>query len=219
MTSRNEQQPSNDEIRVLSDPNVLRLIADPLRLQMLELLRQEPRTVTELATVLDRPRTNLYYHVKLLESHDLVVVESSEVVSGITEKRYRATAYRLTVDKSLLGTQAGDDSPLDAYLSFVLDEVAGEIRRAVAAGLIALDETKADSIAPNRLVVGRKWYRFSDDEVHEFNRRLSELQEAFEDRAVFGMHSDDTGGGSGRQLYEWLIGFYPVLPPDDPSRG
>lgn len=206
-----------EEIRVLGDPEVLRLIADPLRLRMLELLRQESRTVTELATLLDRPRTNLYYHIKLLESHDLVTVESSEIVSGIAEKRYRATAYRLTVDKTLLGARADDDAPLDAYLSFILDEVAGEIRRAVAAGLIALGETKEDLIAPHRLVVGRKWYRFSDDEVREFGRKVEELHDAFEKRAVFGSHPD-SDDDPGRQLYEWLIGFYPVLPPEHPAR-
>lgn len=46
---------SSNGIRVLRDPEVLRLIADPLRLRMLELLRQEPRTVTELASLLDTP--------------------------------------------------------------------------------------------------------------------------------------------------------------------
>lgn len=207
-----------EKIRVLNDPKALRLIADPLRLRILELLRQQPRTVTELATLLDRPRTNLYYHIKLLESHDLVTVSSSDLVSGIVEKRYRVTAYRLTIDKALLGARAGDDSPLDAYLSFILDEVAGEIRRAVGAGLIALGETHEDTIAPDRLVVGRKWYRFSDDEVYEFRRKVEELHDAFEARAVFGTHPRSDGDDSTRQLYEWLIGFYPLLPPEVPSR-
>lgn len=206
-----------EEIRVLSDPEVLRLIADPLRLRMLELLRRQPRTVTELATLLDTPRTNLYYHIKLLESHELVSVASSELVSGIVEKRYRATAYRLTVDKSLLGLGAGNDSPLEVYLSFILDEVAGEIRRAVEAGLIDLDETQEDAIKPRRLVVGRKWYRFSEEDLSEFGRRLKELHDAFEARAVFGTHPQEEDSDPDRQVYEWLIGFYPVLPPEGSS--
>lgn len=206
---------SSNGIRVLRDPEVLRLIADPLRLRMLELLRQEPRTVTELASLLDTPRTKLYYHIRLLESHDLVTVVESRMVSGIAEKRYRATAYRLSVDKALLGAQSGDDAPLDAYLSFILDEVAGEIRRAVDAGLIALDETGEDTIAPHRLVVGRKWYRFTNDEVHEFGRKVEELHEAFAARAIFGTHPENDDD-LGRHLYEWLVGFYPVLPPGGP---
>ena len=59
------------DIRVLTDPDTVRLIADPMRLRLLELLRQRSRTVTELAELLDVPRTRLYYHVKLLEAHDL----------------------------------------------------------------------------------------------------------------------------------------------------
>jgi len=205
------------DIRVLRDPEVLRLIADPLRLRMLELLRQQPRTVTELATLLDTPRTKLYYHIKLLETHDLVTVVESRLVSGIVEKRYRATAYRLTVDKSLLGTGANDGSPLEVYLSFILDEVAGEIRRAVDTGLIDLDATHEDAIAPRRLVVGRKWYRFSNEEVAEFRRKVNELHEAFEARAVFGTHGEEEDLDRDRQLYEWLIGFYPVVPPEGRS--
>ncbi len=205
------------EIRVLRDPEVLRLIADPLRLRMLELLRQQPRTVTELATLLDTPRTKLYYHIKLLETHDLVTVVESRLVSGIVEKRYRATAYRLTVDKSLLGTGANDGSPLEVYLSFILDEVAGEIRRAVDTGLVDLDATHEDAIAPRRLVVGRKWYRFSDEEVSDFRRQVNELHAAFADRAVFGTHGKEEDPEPDRQLYEWLIGFYPVLPPENPT--
>src|SRR5687768_7910305 len=87
------------EIRVIDDPEVLRIVADPMRLRILELLRQQPRTVKELAVLLDVARTRLYYHVKLLLEHDLIVVDDTRVVSGITESRYRVTAFRLSVDK------------------------------------------------------------------------------------------------------------------------
>ena len=204
-----------NEMRVLDDPEVLRLIADPLRLRILERLRQAPHTVTELAELLGVARTRLYYHVRLLESHDLVAVAETHVVAGITEKRYRVTAYRLSVDKSLLGGLGSDQAPLEVYLSVVLDEVATEIRRAVAAGLIDFDGTGQAAIQPRRMMVGRDWYRFTDAQVEEFARRYLEFNRHFADQELDGptdVPSDATAPDA--KLYEWLIGFYPVVPPD-----
>ncbi len=204
-----------NEMRVLDDPEVLRLIADPLRLRILELLRQAPRTVTELAGLLGVARTRLYYHVRLLESHDLVAVAETHLVAGITEKRYRVTAYRLSVDKSLLGGPHGDQAPLEVYLSVVLDEVATEIRRAVAAGLIDFDGTGQDAIQPRRMTVGRTWYRFTDAQVAEFSQRYEDFSLPFEDQTLSGPTEVRTAAGApDATLYEWLVGFYPVVPPD-----
>jgi DNA-binding transcriptional ArsR family regulator len=205
---------TTSDIRILRDPETVRLIADPLRLRLLERLRQQPRTVTELAELLDVPRTRLYYHVKLLEEHDLIAVDATREVSGITERYYRATAYRLSIDKSLLG-QAGDTgTPLDTYLSVILEEVASEIRRAVDAGLIDLEGTREDAFAPRRLLIGRQWYRLSPDDVAGFAERYAEFEQDLARHAVFrhdgGEDAAETEDGS---LYEWLIAFYPIVPP------
>ncbi|MGI8406726.1 MAG: ArsR/SmtB family transcription factor, partial [Thermomicrobiales bacterium] len=187
---------------------------------LLELLRQEPRTVTELAELLDVQRTKLYYHVKLLEAHDLIVVDETRLVSGIPEKRYRVTAYRLSVDKTILGAPGSGDAPLDVYLSMVLDEVATEIRRSVRSGLIDLEFTHEDVIAPRRVTMGRRWFQFSEADVEEFRRRYAELSREFEDRAVGnrGGNADEFAAReSDASIYEWLIGFYPVVPPEGGS--
>ncbi len=216
--AKNDPKPRQQVARVIDDPETLRLIADPLRLRVLELLRQEPRTVTELADLLDVQRTKLYYHVKLLEAHDLIVVDETRLVSGITEKRYRVTAYRLSVDKAMLGVPDSGDAPLDVYLSMVLDEVATEIRRSVRSGLIDLEFTHEDVIAPRRVTIGRRWFQFSDADVEEFRHRYAELSREFEDRAVENRreNADEfSARESGTSIYEWLIGFYPVVPPED----
>lgn len=225
--NREIAMPSEPGIRVLNDPEVLRLIADPLRLRILELLRQEPRTVTELAGLLDVARTRLYYHVRLLESHDLVAVAETNVVAGITEKRYRVTAYRLTVDRTLFGGAAAGGDPLDVLLSVILDEVGSEIRRAVASGLIDIEGGGDTGITPRRLLLGRSWFRLSDAEVAELDRRYRDIWTPFLDRevdlsarsAIADPVSDQADPDPGdRRLYEWLIGFYPVVEPNgDPE--
>lgn len=207
--------PSPNDIRVLDNPETLRIITDPLRLRMLELFRQQPRTVTELASLLNVPRTKLYYHVNLLEEHELIAVDETRVVSGITERRYRVTAYRLSVDKAMFGRATGDEAPLDAFLTVVLDEVVTEIRRTVQAGLIDLDQTHEDIFKPRRLVIGRSWFRLTEADVAAFAERYRALRAEFADRAVFERGSDaETEDESEGDLYEWFISFYPVVPPE-----
>jgi DNA-binding transcriptional ArsR family regulator len=203
-------------IHVLDNPETIRVIADPVRLRLLELLRQQPRTVTELAELLDVPRTRLYYHVRLLEEHGLITVDDTRIVSGITEKRYRVTAYRFSVAKSLLGATGSDTSPLDVYLSVVLDEAAAEIRRAIDADLIELEATHEDAFRPRRLVIGRQWFRFTDAELEEFARRYEDLFSDFAGNAVLG-HDTVGAGPTEGTLYEFLTSFYPVVPPSDPD--
>ncbi len=201
--------------RVINDPETLRLIADPLRLRLLELLRQEPRTVTELAHLLDVQRTKLYYHVKLLETHDLIAVDQTHLVSGIPEKRYRVTAYRLSVDKAMLGVPGSGDAPLDVYLSMVLDEVATEIRRSVRSGLIDLEFTHEDVIAPRRVMIGRQWYWMTDADVQRFQERYSEFLAECTGKRVPSVDAEvDSTGSEDETLYEWLTAFYPVVPPE-----
>lgn len=219
----------HDQVRVLDDPEVLRLIADPLRLRLLELLRQAPRTVTELAEAMGVARTRLYYHIRLLEEAGLVTVAETHLVAGITEKRYRVTAYRISVDRTLLGEAKGGD-PLDVLLSVILDEVASEIRHAVASGLIDLGNGGGEGIAPGRLLLGRNWYRLSDEEVVRFAADFDAMWKAFADRQVELPGGDQAAGAEiplrnlvedaatdppdqPRRLYERLIGFYPVVPP------
>lgn len=201
----------DDRIHVIDDPETLRLIADPLRLRLLELIRQQPRTVTELAALLDVQRTRLYYHIKLLEAHDLIAVDDTRIVSGLTEKRYRVTAYRLTVEKTLLGAPGSGNAPLDVFLSVVLDETAAEIRRSVASGLIDLDRTQENAPHPRGLFLGRTWLHLTPDRLDHFRDRYTTLLAEFAQEEW----TDDpaTPPASDAALYEWLVGLFPVVPP------
>ncbi len=98
----------------------LKVMADPIRLHILEHLVAKPMTVKELAKRLGTTPTKLYYHINLMEEHGLIKVVSQRIVSGIVEKQYRTRAKSFDVDKSLLalgGNQAG--GPLDIMRAVV----------------------------------------------------------------------------------------------------
>jgi DNA-binding transcriptional ArsR family regulator len=194
----------------------LKVVADPLRLRMLDVLRQGPATVKQLARELDTPLRKLYYHVNLLETNGLIKVVGTRLVSGILEKQYQATAYRLTVDRALLSRPIEpepSDEGLDVLLSVVLDQAKSEIRKSVQAGLIDPAQT---SLSTNGLALGRVWLRLTPVQANSFYTRLIELAQAY-----LAQESDPEDGDT--HMYEVLLGVYPTLPgplaADDSTKG
>jgi DNA-binding transcriptional ArsR family regulator len=197
-----------DEILIIENLETLKIIADPLRLQLLTLLRDEPRPAKQLAAALNLPLKKLYYHLNLLEEHALIRVVDTRVVSGIIEKHYRVTAYRLSVERNLLSpSEAGTDSALDVFLSLVLDHARVEIRRSVRAGLIDLEDLATEQ---DGLILGRRWMHLTPRQAQEYARRLTELDSEF-------MSDQPAAGDEPLQRYELLLGLYPVLPSEDPQ--
>jgi len=86
---------------VISDLETLKVLADPLRLSILEYLMR-PSTVKRIAEKINKPATKLYYHFNLLEKHGLIVLVDTRIVSGIIEKHYQAAARVYRVAKDLL---------------------------------------------------------------------------------------------------------------------
>jgi hypothetical protein len=127
-------------------------------------------------------------------------------VSGIIEKQYQVTAYRLSVDRALLSptAEAYDDS-LDAFLSMILDHAKSEIKKSVRAGLIELGQEK--SLQQHGLLLGRRWMRLSPERADEFLARLKKHQEEFEAPQPAGADADSL-------FYECLLGLYPTEPPE-----
>jgi DNA-binding transcriptional ArsR family regulator len=197
------------DIKIIDSVETLRVVADPLRLRLLARLRQGPATAKDLAKALDSPLKGLYYHLAILEEHDLIRVHATRIVSGIIEKQYAATAYRLSVDRALFDPEPAEGTGLEVFLSFVLDHARAEILRSVAAGLIA-PHAPTPHDKEGGLDLGRIWMRLTpeqrqelDDRVHVIHMEYAANQAAPDDPAA--------------QYYEFLIGIYPVIAP--PERG
>lgn len=190
-----------EEILVVTDPALLRVVTEPLRLRIFELTRDRPRTVKELAAALDVPVTRLYYHVNLLEKHGVIRVRSTRAVSGITEKTYAAAASRLSVDRSLFAVDSPAlDEGAGAFVTVVLDGAKAEIQRGIAAGRI--DPTGKEP-AEGGMLLGRLWFRLTPAQAVALLRQFEELEETF---GAF--HA--LGTGPDVATYEMVVGFYPI---------
>ena len=100
----------------------LKALADPLRLRVLLHLADTPMTVKQLATLLDVPPTRLYYHVRILEEHDLITVVERRVVAGIEERTYRAVAQSWEASASLDIAMVAGTGVLKALFNMVAAE-------------------------------------------------------------------------------------------------
>lgn len=195
-----------DDLRVIDSVETLRVVADPLRLRVLARLRRGQATAKQLAADLDTPLKGLYYHLGLLEEHQLIRVAATRVVSGIIEKQYTVTAYRISVARALFAPEvAGAHAGLDVFLSFVLDHAHVEIQRSIAAGLI---NPAAPTPAAGGLNLGRLWMRLAPAERDELDQRLHDLHAEFAARQAPPDAAD-------AQHFEILIGIYPVIAPPD----
>lgn len=97
--SVNEQIPDYDldEMVVLTAPEQLRALADPLRATLLELLLERAATVTEMARAVDRPKSTIAYHVNLLVDAGLLRVVRTRRVRAIEERYYGRVARTLYI--------------------------------------------------------------------------------------------------------------------------
>lgn len=163
------------------DPVKLRVLADPVRSFIVYSLVTEAKTVKQLAAELDCPPTRLYYHLEQLQKHGLVFVERTRVVSGITEKSYRAAAKDWVLDRSELAAGQGyDQARLDALLAFVFDQSRLEIQRQAEAGALDLSQR-----APTRgsLVAYRNVLKLSDAQADRLYARLLAFWQEYDEIA------------------------------------
>ncbi|MFG2079806.1 helix-turn-helix domain-containing protein [Micromonospora tulbaghiae] len=81
-----------DDLLVVSAPEQLRALADPLRSTLLELLLERAATVNELAGAVDRPKSSVAYHVNQLVDAGLLRVVRTRRVRAIEERFYGRVA-------------------------------------------------------------------------------------------------------------------------------
>ena len=189
----------------------VRVLADPLRMRLIEAMASEldhPFSVKELARALGEPPTKLYYHVNMLEEHGLFVVTSSQLVSGILEKRYQLVAASIGVDRALLTAgDTGVGEALHGVLTTILSTTEEDVRAAIESGIGSL-HTGGEGTR-ERIVLSKSVDRLSPEAAKAFRDRLDALI------TEFGHGSDDDPTHPDARPYGLVLAFYPMA--DAPS--
>jgi DNA-binding transcriptional ArsR family regulator len=94
----------------LSEPSQVKALSHPARTTILGLLHERAATVNELAVALERPKSTVAHHVKVLSEAGLVRVVRTRRVRAIEERFYGRTARMFYVVEESPG---GDQLPRD----------------------------------------------------------------------------------------------------------
>lgn len=162
--------------QVISDLESLKVLADPLRLRILELLRK-PGTVKRVAEKLGKPPTKLYYHFNLLEKHGLIQMVETRLVSGIVEKHYQVAARSFRIQRDLLspGSETFDEG-LEVTLKGIFSDAHNDLREALVSGVVRTEE---DAPKHRRLRISKGRLNLTTERAGEFYQRLHDLIDEF----------------------------------------
>lgn len=175
-----ELQPKTDfvpaEEQLVDNLETLKVLADPLRLRIRELMLK-PTTVKQVAAKLDLPPTKLYYHINLLEKHELIVVVDMKLVSGIIEKHYQISAYRIRLAKHLLATSPDSENEnLSLAMSSIFESAHSDLLQSVRDGAVEWDDDgerhKGLSIETGKMFL-------TEEQAAAFYQELKELFERY----------------------------------------
>ncbi len=116
-------------LALLDTPERVACALPDLRRRILERLR-EPASAAELAREFGIPRQKLNYHLRVLESQQLLELVELRPRRGFTERVLRTVADALVVDPGVLGAAASADG--DRHAAEHLVRTAGAVVRDVS---------------------------------------------------------------------------------------
>jgi DNA-binding transcriptional ArsR family regulator len=135
---------------VITDHATLKVFYDPMRQRILRTL-YTPMSVAELGDELDESPNRLYYHVRLLEQHGLIVVAEERRAGSNLERLYgrAATRYELAPDLIDEGTRLA--APVaDDFMGRLLDRFARLLVNRDEPDQLRLVLTEVKQISPAR---------------------------------------------------------------------
>src|SRR6478672_6855215 len=144
----------------LTQPSQVKALGNPVRNTILGLLHERAATITELAAALERPKSTVAHHVKVLAENGLVQVVRTRRVRAIDERFYGRTArmFYVGVDRG----PDGEEMPRDFNdFEVAAHESAAAFRNGKLWGFI-------------------RHARVSEQQVQEFWQRMSELVDEFD---------------------------------------
>jgi DNA-binding transcriptional ArsR family regulator len=185
-----KRQPPREEL-LLRDLDRVRVLADPLRLRLLEVFK-EPTTAKQAAEVLGEKLSRIYHHVDALASAELIELVDTQQKRGTMEKYYRAAAQRISVDPAIFRTRevAVEAGELSASLFAAALELASAETRALATRKV---DPELAALLVHLVQTGTK------EEFAALRDELARLARASGDRK-----------SKGRTRYRLLVALYPL---------
>jgi DNA-binding transcriptional ArsR family regulator len=185
----------------IANREILKILADPLRNQIIETMMDEKHTVKQVADKLGLASSKLYYHFNMLEQNGLIEVVETRMVANMVEKHFRATFDEIEIDPNLIstGTEEGKEI-VNTLITSTIDTTRDDILRSLQARYFQLEQgAPAD---PRQLILNRLTGNIPNSRIEEFVERIHQLLGDF-------MAADTGAGTPDTKLYAITVAFYP----------
>lgn len=206
MAKRKKGDFEPEDVLKLTELEQVRVLADPLRLRIVERLCEEEATTKQVAQALGEKPTKLYHHVEALERIGLIRQTRTRRNRGTLERYYRSVALRFEADGRLF--QSADSPPKLEALKSVIDTIVTTTSRELneLAGLGIDDPAEAGVLSFVHIEAGEKT-------IARLKRRLLKL---CSDIQALQPDDDPT-----QRKFRMTIAFYPIdhdklVKPDKP---
>ena len=190
-----DSQPTGDEIAetyLVDDLAKLKVLADPLRVRILEAFVEEARTTKQVANKLGEKTTKLYHHVDALEKAGFVRLERTRQNRGTLEKYYRAVARVFRAGPDLFtGADAVDENSWQGVAARLFEQCAAEVRK-----VPDCHDAEPEASIANLMVLA------TESEMEEIRARLQELVEEIAEPG--------SETSAPRRPFRVMFGLYPL---------
>ena len=187
------------EVFKIKDLEQVRLLSDPLKLQLLQAFAEGAKTTKQVAGEINESVTKLYRHVDALHDAGLLEIAGEKQKRGTIERTFQAVARRFEADHALFADEGGEEGGQAAR--DMLRVVEGEILQALA---------KSASDEGPEAIFMRLHCKASPQRI----AKLGDALRAWIELAQEDGGEDDLEGDDNKQEIGALIAFYPIQPRD-----
>jgi DNA-binding transcriptional ArsR family regulator len=195
------------EAYTLKDLDQIKVLADPLRIRILEAFCQE-RTTKQVAVLLGEKPTKLYHHVGALERVGLIKLSRTRQNRGTVEKYYLAVARTFRGDsRAFQPKEKGGNEKSAAIrqmISTIFDTTSAELASLASLGDRGEDSMKA---IEEEGIVSFLEIRASKAQLEEVRDKLHQIIQSLAADAEGSAGSDDDPG---QRRYRLTLAYYPL---------
>ena len=202
------------EAYTLESLDQIKVLADPLRIRVLEAFCEE-RTTKQVAELLGEKPTKLYHHVDALERVGLIALARTRQNRGTVEKYYLAVARTFRADSRAFQPKAKGKSEKNALrqmLSTIFDTTSSELAALAELAAVGGDRREDGRKAiEEEGIVSFLEVRASESQVKEIRTRLQRIVQSLAQDAEV-LDAEDAG----QRRYRLTLAYYPL---DAATRG
>ncbi len=193
-----------EESFLIDDIETLRVVADPTRIQIMEVLTTQAHTVKQVADKLGSASSKLYYHMNTLQKNGLVTLVGTKMVANLQEKYFRASANQFQVAEHLLKlVPDGILDPISSIIASTLDTTKEDILRSMQARNFVLqgneDEERQSAMVTRHIAHIRK------DQAQKLIEKMQGILQEFAELEPEALDDSETGP------WAFTVALYPTI--------